>query len=147
MKVVLLKGVEKLGKEGDVLEVKNGYARNYLIPQGIALKAIDENFKKLEELKKRKTKLIEERNKKIFALKEKIEGISVTITVEVKDDEEIYGSISEVQIFKFLKEEGIELEKGSLLLEEPIRKLGVYNLKVRLSPEVEANIRVWVVKK
>lgn len=147
MKVVLLKEVQKLGKEGDVLEVKNGFARNYLIPKGMALKAIEQNFKRLEELKKKKVKLLEAKNKKLFVLKAKIESISVTIPSEVKDDEEIYGSVGETQILKFLKEEGIELEKESFSLQEPIKKIGVYNLKVKLSADIEANLRVWIVKK
>jgi large subunit ribosomal protein L9 len=71
----------------------------------------------------------------------------LTLTAEVKEGEEIYGSISETQIFKALKDEGLELEKGVLQLDEHIKKLGVYNLKVKLHPQVEANLRVWVMKK
>ncbi|MDP2922898.1 MAG: 50S ribosomal protein L9 [Candidatus Omnitrophota bacterium] len=147
MKVVLIKNVEKLGKEGDIIEVKDGYARNFLIPTGVALRAIKGSFHEIEEMKKRKVKSEEKGKKEAIALKEKIEEISITLTTEVKEGEEIYGSISEPQILRALKEEGFELDKGKLTLDEPIKKLGVYNLKVKLHPAVEANLRVWVMKK
>lgn len=147
MKVVLIKNVEKLGKEGDIIEVKDGYARNFLIPTGVALRAIKGSFYEIEEMKKRKVKSEEKGKKEAIALKEKIEEISITLTTEVKEGEEIYGSISEPQILRALKEEGFELDKGKLTLDEPIKKLGVYNLKVKLHPAVEANLRVWVMKK
>jgi large subunit ribosomal protein L9 len=147
IKIILLKTVEKLGKEGEVVEVKPGFARNYLIPKKIALKATKENFKKIEEIKKKKEQLLEKERREFLNLKEKLEKISLTITVEVKEGDEIYGTVSEVQILKALKDEGIELGKGKIVLPEPIKKLGVYNLKVNLHPQVEGNIRVWVVKK
>ena len=147
MKVLLLKDVEKLGKYGDAIEVKDGYARNYLIPRGIALAANENNFKKLEKIKKEKEKIEEKNVDKFLSLKEKIEKVSVTIVAEVKEDEEIYGSVSEVQILKSLKEEGIELEHNKIVVEEPIKKLGVYNLKVKIYKDIEATLRVWVVKK
>ncbi len=147
MKVILLKDSNKLGKEGDTVEVKDGYAYNYLIPQGLALVVTKGSFKRLEEIKRVKTK-VEERKKKDFSkIKEKIEKISLTVTAEAKDDEELYGTINEAQILKLLQPEGIELEKDSLVLDEPIKKLGVYNLKVNVYSGVEATLRVWVVKK
>lgn len=147
MKVILLKTLEKLGKEGEVVEVKDGFARNYLIPKGIGLIANEVNFKKLEEIKRKRERLKEKEKEFFLQLKEKLENISLTITVEVKDKEEIYGTVGEAQIIKALKEEGIELSKGKLILDSPIKKLGVYSLKVDLYPQVEATLRVWVVKK
>ena len=147
MKVILLKDSNKLGKEGDVIEVKDGYARNYLIPQRLALVATEGSFKRLEEIKSVKAKVEERKKKDFLKIKEKIEKISLTITAEVKDDEELYGSITEAQILKLLQPEGIKLGKDSLVLDEPIKKLGVYNLKVNVYSGVEATLRVWVVKK
>ena len=147
MKIILFKDLGKLGNQGDVVEVKDGYARNYLIPKGFALSASETNFKKLEAVKKEKAKLVQREKAKFLKEKEEIEKISLTITVEAKEDEELYGSISEAQILKLLKAEGVELEKGKLALTEPINKLGVFNLKVNLDPEIEAALRVWVVKK
>ena len=147
MKVILLKDVDKLGKEGSVMEVKEGYARNFLMPQKLAIKATKDSFREIEEIKKRKGKVEEKTKKEAQELKAKLDALSVTITQEAKDTEEIYGSVGEPQILKALKDEGMVLEKGKIEIAEPIKKLGVYNLKVRLHPAVEANLRVWVMKK
>ncbi len=147
MKIILIKDFPKLGKRGEVVEVKDGYARNYLIPQGFALKATRENFKRWEEIKRREEKRFQKKKEEALKLKEKIEGISVTITSQVKDDEEIYGSISEIDICKALRNEGIEIDKKQIIIKEPIKKIGVYKVDVDLHPEVCASLRVWVVKK
>ena len=147
MKIILLKDLGKLGNQGEVKEVKDGYARNFLIPEGLALVANAANFKKLEEVKRTRNKLAEKTKEKFIQLKEEIDKISLTIAVEAKENEELYGAISEAQILKLLKDEGMDLEKGKLAITEPIDKLGVFNLKVSLHPEVEAIFRVWVVKK
>jgi len=147
VQVILLKDLKKLGREGDAVEVKDGYARNYLIPQRLALVATKGNFKRLEEIKRVKAKIEESKKQDFSKIKEKIEKISLTVTAEAKDDEELYGAINEAQILKLLHSEGIELEKDSVVLDEPIKKLGVYNLKVNVYLGVEATLRVWVVKK
>ena len=147
MKVILLKDLKKLGKEGDVVEVKDGYGRNYLIPHRFALTAIERNFKRIEEIKKITAKTEEKKKQNFLKLKEAIEKISLTVTAQVKDDKELYGAINETQVLKLLHSEGVELKKGALVIEEPINKLGVYNLKVNIYPGMEAVLRVWVVKK
>lgn len=147
MKVILLKTIRRLGNENDVVEVKDGYGRNYLIPEGFALRAVKENFKKLEEIKKKRVKLAQKAKEDALAQRSRLEKISVTITAEVKEEEEIYGSVGKMHIAKALEEEKVKVDKEQIILEEPIRKLGVYNLKVKLYPEVEAEIRVWIVKK
>ena len=147
MKIILVKTLEKVGKEGDVLEVKDGFGRNFLVAKGFAVMANKDSFREIEEIKKRKIKLDEKVKKDAAAFKEKIGALSLTVTMEVKDGEEIYGSVGEAQILKALKEEGVTLEKGMLILDEPIKKLGVYHLKVNLHPEVEGSLRLWVMKK
>jgi len=147
VKIILTKDVEKLGKEGDVIEVKEGFARNFLLPQGSAIKATKNSFKEIEELKKRKDKQGEKVKNEAGQLKAKIEALSLTITAEAKDTEELYGSITEQQILKALKDESLTLDKGAIAIPEQIKKLGVYNLKVKLHPAVEANLRLWVMKK
>lgn len=147
MKVVIIKKIGRFNQEGSTVEVKDGYARNFLIPNGFAFEATADNFRKLEEIKKGKAKLQERQKKTFLALKEKLDKISVTIAAEIKNDDEIYGTINEAQILKALEEEGIELEKGKIALDESIRKIGVYNLKVNLHDEVQAKFRLWVVKK
>jgi large subunit ribosomal protein L9 len=147
VKIIITKDTEKLGKEGDVIEVKEGFARNFLLPRGLAIKATKNSFKEIEELKKRKDKQEEKVKIDALEIKTKIEALSLTITTEAKDTEELYGSITEQQILKALKEEGFTLEKGKIAIPEPVKKLGVYNLKVKLHPAVEANLRLWVMKK
>lgn len=147
MKVIVIKSFSKFRDIGQVVEVKDGYARNFLIPGGFALRANKDNFARLESIKRKEEKMAEKRKGKFIDIKEKIENISITIPSEVKDDDEIYGSINEAQIIKSLSTEGIELENATLKIDTPIKKIGVYNIKVGLHPEVEANLRVWVVKK
>ncbi|MBU2102842.1 MAG: 50S ribosomal protein L9 [Candidatus Omnitrophica bacterium] len=148
MKVLIIKKVGKFNEEGGTVEVKNGYARNFLIPRGFALPATQDNFKRLSEIKKGKEKIKEREKKTIEELKDKIEKLSsLTVTAKVKDEEEIFGSIGEVQILKALADEGITLEKGSIIIEEPLKKIGVYNLKVNLHSQIQAKLRLWIVKK
>jgi large subunit ribosomal protein L9 len=147
MKIILIKDVEKIGKVGDILQVKDGFGRNLLIPCGLALIANETNLKRLNDMKKKKLKIEEKEKCALIELKQKIEAVSLTITAEVKEHDEIYGSISEVQILRNLQEEGIELTKEKIILSEPIKRLGVYTAKIRLHPEIEAGLRVWVVKK
>jgi len=147
MRIILLKEVARLGKKGDIVEVKDGYARNYLIPYGFALRATRENLKKFEELKRREEKLLEKRKREALKLKERLEKISLTIQAEVKENDEIYGSIGQIQIKNVLKEEGIEIEKDKIQLEEPIKKLGVYKVKINLEKDIDVFLRVWVVKR
>ncbi|MFH1504419.1 MAG: 50S ribosomal protein L9 [Candidatus Omnitrophota bacterium] len=147
MKVILLKNLKKFGSEGDTVEVKDGYGRNYLIPQGLALGVSGENFKKFQEVKKARVKAAEKEKQSFLKLKEQIDNISLTVTVEAKEDEELYGAITEPQILKLLKAEGVDLDKGKIDIEEPVKKLGVYNFKITLYPEVQAVLRLWVMKK
>jgi len=147
MKIILLKDWKKLGKEGDVVEVKDGYARNCLIPQRLALVVTEGSSKRLEEIKRVRAKIEDKKKQDFSKIKEKIEKVSLTVSVEAKDNEELYGTINQAQILKLLQSEGINLEKDSLVLDEPINKLGVYNLKVNVYSGLEATLRVWVVKK
>ncbi|MCM8831133.1 MAG: 50S ribosomal protein L9 [Candidatus Omnitrophica bacterium] len=147
MKVIILKKFGKFTKEGDIVEVKDGYARNFLIPNKFALEATEQNLKKFEQMQKEKQRLQERERKKYLELKERIEKVSLTITAEVKEKDEIYGSITATQILNALKDEGIELKKENLKLTSPIKKIGIYNLTVELYQGICANLSVWVVKK
>lgn len=143
----MIKKTGKFNQEGEVVEVKGGYARNYLIPGGFALAATAGNLKRFKEIEKTREKIAVREKSAFLTIKEKIESISLTIATEAKDNEELYGAINETQILRLLKTEGVDLEKGVLVVEEPIKKIGVYNLKVKLHPQIEAALRVWVVKK
>lgn len=147
MKVILVENLKSLGTIGQVVEVKPGFARNYLIPQGIAMEVTADSYKRIEELKRKEQKANEKKKKDAADIREKIEKLSVTITTEAKDDDEIYGSITEAQICKALSAEGVDVTKDQLTLSEPIKKIGAYSVEVLVHPEVQASLRVWVVRK
>lgn len=146
MEVVLMKDFENLGKALDVIPVKNGYARNFLIPRGIAVPATEPNKKRVAEAKH----LAEIREEKKIAesreLAEKIEQIPCTIPVKVGEEDKIFGSVSAQEIADFLKKEGFDIEKRHIDLEEPIKQLGVYTITINLYRSVSAKLKVWVVK-
>lgn len=146
MKVILTENIEKLGKIGDTISVKDGYARNYLLPKGKAKAATPENMRMLERLKK---KAAEDQTKKLDEVKklaDKISNLSITISAQAGEEEKLYGSVTNEMIANAVKDEGIDIDKKDIVFEEPIKKLGVYQVTVKLHPEVKANLRVWIVK-
>lgn len=146
IKVILRADVDRVGRVKQIISVKDGFARNFLIPQGLAFLATKENIDKVEmENKKVEQKNIVEKEK-IRELIEKLQGFSCTIAAEVHDDN-LYGSITSLDISKALEEEGFSIEKNCILLESPIKKLGIYEAEIRLHPELMTKIKVWVVKK
>lgn len=146
MQIILREDVPSLGKAGDLVKVANGYARNYLIPRKIAVEATPRNLKALEHEKL----LIEHKKRREHreseSLKDKIESISCTIGVKVGEDDKLYGSVTSMDIEEGLKREGVELDRKKIELEEPIRTLGVYTVPIKISPEIQAKLKVWVVK-
>lgn len=146
MEVVLKKDYDGLGKAMDVILVKDGYARNFLIPQGIAVPATEGNKKKVAEAKKAAERKEEKKIAEARELSKKIEQIPCTIPVKVGEEEKIFGSVSAQEIADFLKKEGFNIEKRDVDLEEPIKQLGVYNIKINLYRDVSAKLKVWVVK-
>ena len=146
MEVVLMKDFENLGKALDVVSIKDGYARNYLIPQGIAVPATEGNKKRVAEAKHLAEIREEKKIKDSRELAEKIEQIPCTIPVKVGEEDKIFGSVTAQEIADFLKKEGFEIEKRQVELEEPIKQLGVYNVTITLYRTVSARLKVWVVK-
>ncbi len=147
MKVILKKDIEKLGSFGEIVDVKDGYARNYLLPKGFVWPAEDKYRKRVESLK---AKIETQKAKEFEQAKEKadrIEDTSVTIEVEVGEDEKLYGSVTNIDIAGKLNREDLDVDKRNIKIDEPIRKLGVYKVKVKVHPKVEATCKVWVVKK
>jgi len=146
MKIVLTKDHKDLGKAMDVLTIKDGFARNFLIPNGIAVPATAGNMKRVAEAK-RISELSE--GKKLTEARErakKIELVPCTIPVKVGEEDRIFGSVTAQEIADFLKREGFDVEKGNIELEEPIKQLGVYTVTVVLYKGVTAKVKVWVVK-
>ncbi|MEW5894283.1 MAG: 50S ribosomal protein L9 [Candidatus Omnitrophota bacterium] len=147
MEVILSQRVPKLGNEGDVVKVKSGYARNYLLPRKFAYLATPSNLKRMELQKAKQAEIYVSEKKAAEALAAKLEKVSCTITVEVNDLEKMYGSVSDLDIVKALADEGIEIDRKAVLLEQPIDALGIYEVNIKLHLEVMAKVRVWVAKK
>lgn len=145
MEIVLKLDHDKLGKAMDVITVKDGYARNFLIPSGIAVPATEGNKKAVAEAKKNAQKRDEKKSKEARKLAKKIEDVPCTIPVKVKKDEEIFGSVTANEIAEFLNREGFNIEKTAVELEEPIKQLGVYSVKIKMHSDVYAKLKVWVV--
>jgi large subunit ribosomal protein L9 len=146
MKVILRQDIDKLGVIGDVIEVSNGYARNYLLPQGKAYLANKSNLKQVETEKKQLAKQ-EIRTEEIAKENaEKLSEISLTFMVKATDDDQLYGSVSEGDIASKLAEVGFDVDKKMIMLDEPIKALGVFTIEVRLHPEVIGQVKVWIVR-
>lgn len=147
MKIILKKDHEKLGNIGDIVNVKDGYATNFLIPGGIAMKATDSNLRVLEEIKKQREKKMRKEISDAETLASELEKQQVTITVKVDEEEKIYGSVSPQMIAENLAEQGFNIDKKQIHLEEHhIKQLGIYNVEVKLNHNVKAQLKVWVVK-
>lgn len=147
MKVILIEDVKGVGSMGDLIDIRDGYARNFLFPKKLAKPITEGNLKVIEEVKKKKALIVTKEKKEADALKEKLSLVSCTISVEAGDDDKLFGSVTAQDIAKAFESEGFAIDKKKITLEEPIKKLGVYNLSIKLHPEVTAEAKVWVVKK
>lgn len=145
MKVILTKDVTALGVLGSVVEVARGYARNYLIPQGLAMEATRGNLAQVEQVKARYGELRAKEQEAALANVAQLEGVSVTIAQRVGEGERLYGSVTAAMIITALAAKGFNIDRKQLDLPEPIKKLGSYQVPVRLAPEVKAEITVAVV--
>ena len=147
MEVILTKDVEKIGKIGSVVKIKDGFARNFLIPGGFALPVTAGNLKKLEAEKQKKSEQAEKIKNEALALKERLGSLSLTIAATSQDEDKLYGSITDHDISVALKEEGFDIDKNIIQLSEPIKKLGIYEVPIKLHPDVMAKVKIWIVKK
>jgi len=146
MKVILRKNFDQLGKVGDVVSAKDGYARNYLIPRGIAYQATEGNIRSLDEEKKQILKREAKDLEAAQNLANELEKVSVTIPVKVGEEEKIFGSVTTQMIADALQEKGFELDKRKIEITEPIKALGIYSVAVKLHPSVTAAVKTWVVR-
>lgn len=147
MKVILREDMERLGKAGEMVEVADGYARNFLIPQAKAIKATIGNIRQLEHQKKSVYHKINRAKMEAENLAARIESSSCTISVHAGEKDKLFGSVTSRDIALSLGEEGVEIDRKNIILEEPIKALGIYTIPIKLHPEVVANLKVWVVKK
>jgi large subunit ribosomal protein L9 len=146
MKVILRKEYEKLGQVGTVVDVKDGFARNYLIPKGIAYAANEGSMRALEEEKKQAERRQSKERKSSEHLAAELEKLSITLKMNVGEDEKLFGSVTAQMIADELKTKGFDFDKRIIDLEEPIKALGIYNVSVKLHQNVTGKVKVWVVR-
>ncbi len=146
MKVILRKDSEKLGHVNEVVSVKDGYARNYLIPRGIAYEATDGGIRQLEEENKQQLRRVDKEHGQAIALAATLDKISVTIKMKVGEEEKLFGSVTAQMIADALIEKEIKLDKRQIELEEPIKALGIYDIPIKLAAGVIGKIKVWIVR-
>ena len=146
MQVILLERIAHVGELGEVVKVKDGYARNYLFPKKLAILATKQNKVAIERDRARLEALMAKEREAARAVLAEIEKASVTIAAKVHEEEKLYGSINPADIAEKLQAQGLKVEKSQILLDEPIKQLGVYSAKVRLMAGVEGKVKVWVVE-
>lgn len=145
MKILLKRNIEKLGKSGDIVEVANGYARNYLLPGKFATTVTPGNIMQINLQKEKQEGKCREEIEKLEALANEISNVSCTITVKTNEDGKLFGSVTANHIAKALSEKGYQIDDTMVMLESPIKKCDLYNVTVALHPEVKTKCRVWIV--
>ena len=146
MDVVLLKDVDRLGKEGTIVSVKPGFARNFLVPRRLAVGADAATMKTVEERRRQRQRKQDHLRKQAEQLKQRLEAKSLTMKLTLGEGEQAFGSITANDILEALANDAITLEKPAIKLEAPIKTLGIYEIPVRLHPDVAATLKLWVVK-
>jgi large subunit ribosomal protein L9 len=145
MQVILMKEMENLGDVGEVVDVKPGYARNFLVPRGLAIRATKANLARIEEEREHLVAAAAREIEKATALATDIEGQSLNFPVKAGEEGKLFGSVSSSDIADALAAKGIDVDRRNVQLAEPIRQLGTYKVPIRLSAEVQPEVTVWVV--
>lgn len=146
MKIILTENIASLGEIGQIVNVAPGYARNYLLPQGLALKATGENVRELEHRKR----ILAQKRKKVrqemLSVAEKLNQVKIVLNRKVAEEDKLYGSVNVVDIAKALEEQGFDVDRKSIHLEQPIKQLGDYSVPIRMSSDVSANVKLVIEK-
>ena len=146
MKVILQENIDTLGHIGDVVKVAPGYARNYLLPKGLALVANEKNTKAMEHAKRqleyKKNKVLEQAKQ----LAARIEGLALTLAHQAGEEGKLFGSVTNMELAEQLKVQGLEIDRKKIVLAEPIKQVGEYAVPVKVHPEVTANLKVTIAK-
>jgi len=146
MRVILVKDVPELGEEGDVKDVAPGYARNYLFPRSLVVEDNSFNRNRMNEQRKKISHRKLKKRDEGIKLAEEFSSISINITAAAQDNDKLFGAIHEADIVKALEEQGYSIEKKNILLSEPIKAIGVYKVLIKIYEDVQAELKVWVVK-
>ena len=146
MKVILLKDVDRVGSAGEIVQISDGFGRNFLIPKNQALLATDANVAQFETRRRQHEAAADREQKGASSLAQQLEKASLTAQVKVGEDDQMFGSVTSQNIADLLKEQGHDIDRRLIELDEPIRALGVYNVKINLYTEGVASVKLWVVK-
>jgi ribosomal protein L9 len=146
MKVILMSSIENLGESGDVVSVKPGYARNMLIPMGLALRASKRNIAVAVEHKRVSLARVERENQAMEILAKKLSKVEITIEVKVGEEEKMFGSITNKDVHKELIDKGFELDKNQIFINEPIKALGIYHITVKVAKDITSDVKLYVIK-
>jgi large subunit ribosomal protein L9 len=145
IELLLVHNVEHLGKQGDVVEVKRGYAYNYLLPQGLATVATEHHKRMVEKHRAKLEEIARERLAGLRSLLAELVRTSVTIEANANDEGHLYGSVGGPDIARSLKQQDLSVTPEQIILQGPLKEVGLYTVRVRLAPEVEGDLKVWVV--
>ena len=146
MEIILRQAIENLGHPGDVVTVKNGYARNFLLPRGFAYEATPGNLKRIGAERGRLEAAESDRRETASELAKRLEEVQLTFSARVGEEGKLFGSVTSADIAEQLAAQGFAIERRLIDLHEPIKALGVYRVPVRLHADVKPEIRVWVIK-
>ena len=146
MQVILKTNVEKLGREGDVVTVADGYARNYLVPRNLAIEATERNRRTLEHEDRMASARAAKEKRDAEKLATELASLSCTISVQAGENDRLFGSVTALDIAAALEEQDIQIDRRKIILDEPIKELGVFTVPAKIHPDVTADIKVWVVK-
>ena len=146
MKVILMSNVENLGESGDIVSVKPGYARNMLIPMGLALRASKRNIAVATEQKKVASDKVKREKQAMEILAKKLSKVEITIEVKVGDEEKMFGSITNKDIAKELIDKGFKVDKNQISINEPIKALGIYHITVKVAKDITSDVKLYVIK-
>ena len=145
VELLLVHSVEHLGKQGEVVEVKRGYAYNYLLPQGLATIATDHHKRMVEKHRAKLEEIARERLAGLRTVLQELVRTSVTIEANANDEGHLYGSVGAPEISRSLKQQDLMVTPEQIILQGPLKEVGLYTVKVKLAPEVEGDLKVWVV--
>lgn len=147
MKVILRQNFEGLGTIGEVVEVKDGYARNYLIPREIAYRSTPGSLRAIETEKRRYNAQMAKLEQEARSQAERLESVSITIPMKVGDEDRLFGSVTSIMIAEELGRQGYEVDRRNIILAEPIKHLGMFDVPIKLHSNVTASLKVFVVNK
>lgn len=145
MRIILRQDISNLGKMGEIVNVKDGYARNYLIPRSYAYYATDAAVKRLDIEKKQRAKKLQQEKVNAEQLASQISDVQVSIAMKVGEEGKLYGSVTPAMVSQELSLRGYDIDRRMIYIDEPIRTLGVFDAKVRLHADVIATVKVWVI--